>query len=302
MNKPTKQLTVITAPQNEEFSILDRVDLSESRDFIDIGALEADLLHQQFSDLMVATRLAKIKREKSYKALGFRTWESFVVAKCPRISLATADRMIDDLAKLGRGWFEVREIARISREVFAAVSPEFKDGQVVIAGEKFKLVAANATAIQHAFQECEAEMRRARENASGLKSDLEKAHTERDNAKKAAIKATRELADSKKEPELFADVDEDHRVLLRVQVHVDNAIGLLTSLRERELSEENKTNYIGLLARIDRQFIQTANEGLYEWGRGDNSPNLNGLELLAAPDRGINLIDQYVKREKKANA
>lgn len=267
-----------------------------------LGAQRIANLGLVMHELIWIQNVRALKASKGYQKRGL-TWEQ--VCERLKMSVDTIDRKLKEYEKHGPLFIELNSILRISGEAYAKLGPieKTEDGKLLIAGESFDLTKKTEVREAQAFIQQELKRRHEAEaSLSDMKATAEALRAERDNAKKAAIKATRELADSKKEPELFVDVDEDHRVLLRVQIHIDNAIGLLTSLRERELSEENKTNYIGLLARIDRQFIQAANEGLYEWGRGDNSPNLNGLELLAAPDRGINLIDQYVKREKKANA
>jgi len=282
----------VTALQAVNLEILSHELSDKDAGLMAMGAFEADQFHHQFSELTLATRLTQIKEAKSYRALGFKTWESFVGAKC-KCSLATADRMVSELQKLGTEWFRLREITRISRAVFAAVNPEFKDGHVLIEGEKFKLTPANATAIQDAFQRCQTAMREARASASESKADAEKARSERDNAKKAAIEARRKMLEALS-PTAFADADEDHQVLLNVQSRVDAAMVMLRKLSERELSEDNRARLIGLVKYLHCELLRAIDEETVSYSTIFDPHDPSGaLYVDSQSDQGRNLVMEF---------
>ena len=219
------------------------------------------------------------------------------VKKTLPFSVDTADRKIKDLEEMGPLFTEVREIVRVTRAAWQAANPEFENGQLLIGGERFKLTAANAPAIQQAFQEVQAEARRKSEELTGLRADLEKARSERDNAKKAVAEATAKLREALS-PTAFADADPDHRVMLRVQSTVDAALMMLNKLRERELSDDNRTRYIGLMEYLYRGLVQVTDEARFVWGRGENAADPgDNLMLNNLPDNSLNLLNDYVEQK-----
>jgi hypothetical protein len=298
MKTDNKQVTALTAVNIEQFSVTDEV-TEEAKGAMAVGAFEAHLLHQKFSELMTASHLSAIKRQKLYKTAGFPTWEAFIDAKFSG-SRPTADRLIADLEKLGAGWFQLREVARVSREVFAAANPQFQDGHVLIDGEKIKLTQSNAPAIQDAFQRCLEAMREAKQSASDSKADAEKAKGERDNAQKAAAEARKKLH-AAQAFKMFADADgdEDYRVMLEVQSRVDTAMVILAELRGREMSEASQDTYAKLCRYMYFSFLRAVDDALFSFPRPlDPVEPWMALELNSA-DPIDNPIAEYVAKGKK---
>ena len=268
--------------------------------WIEFGRIKENYAHANLANFLLVEKLDRAKSSKLYREWGFATWEEFVLKMFP-FSVDTADRMIRDLRELGKGWFDLNDVVRINREAFRLLNPEFTDAnEIVLAGEKYALTKTNSLTIQMVIKKLESEAQRKSEEASGLKSDLEKTRVERDNAKKAAIDATRKLREAQN-PAPFADADEDHQVMLRVQSDVDKAMVLLSKLRGREMSEENQRRYVGLCHRLHREFLRTVDDALVTFDSvlDPVDPEM-GLFLNNEPDLGADTVAEFLGRKKDA--
>ena len=289
--KENKALTKTKSANAENSeSTLARVDVSnvdsgidggEREVLIQFGRLKESQIMAGFAGALLAEKLSKWKRTKMYKALGATTWEDFIQQNFP-FSVDTADRKIKDFEDLGATFVEVQEIVKISRAAW------------IIAGERFKLTASNAAELQHAFKQAEEETRRAKDQASALKSDLDKTRGALETARKVATETHRKLREAQS-PALFAEADEDHQTLLRIQSNWDHGVTLLARVRERQLSPENEARYIGLAEYLYRSALQVIDEARYAFGRGENMPDpADALYLHNVPDTSRNLAAEHL--------
>ncbi len=254
--------------------------------------------HAALTNFLLVEKLDRVKKSKLYKSWDFSTWEEFIEQTFP-FSVDTADRMVKDLRELGRGWFDLNDVLRVTRQAFRLVNPEFTDkGEIVLAGQAYALTKANSDAIQMAFSQAESELRRKAEEATSLKSELNKTREERDNAKKAAVDLTKKLREVKN-PAPFADADEDHQIMLRVQSEVDAAMMRLRKLVGREMSADNETRYVGLCEKLYRDFMRSVDDSKVTFYSKLDPPDPSiALFLDNEPDHGINLIAEHLKEKK----
>ncbi len=199
-----------------------------------------------FNNLMWAENLKRLKDEGYYKRMGL-TWEQAVPRFCP-FSYKTADRMIATFEEFGRGFFQVRDLVRITAEAYRQIAPIVEDGHVIIGEEKIALTKANSARIQAAF---ESERKKAQEKAEELtraKSDVVQARQQRDAAKKA-------LEDIKRPK--FVPEDEDHEAIVAAEADFFRPMmARLRALAQRDgrhdatgdMSKDNQARLVGLLA------------------------------------------------------
>jgi hypothetical protein len=261
--KENKQLTrkeepKISASADGLSGTLARVEVEVPREYpiaqsdreealIEYGRMRESFAHSSLSNFTFITHLKKIKTGKLYKEYGFPSFEAFV-EKTFRLSKDTVDSRIKEFDQFGPNLGEFLEIADVTREALHRVNPELTgDGYVAFGGKRFKLNTANAEAIQLAFLEQDRELKLRAETISSQASQIKQAREQRDAERKARAEDRRRqhaLADS------FANADPDLKILLRAQVDFDKTMLLLNKLTERELSEENKSNYLELSRRI----------------------------------------------------
>jgi len=284
-----------TSLEHVDVAVLSAATELSQRDrlFAAIGEAKGHLIHSTLSNLLLAESLRSIKDGAVYKKEGL-TWEE--VCGVFDISKDTADRMIADLNEFGPLFFKTKAIVRISREAYRRLAPiETEDGRLLIGDDAFALTKANAQSIQAAIQLQNQKFETLQDRVNNAEQSLKAARQERDNAKKAAVDANKKLRDSQN-TQPFADVDEDHRTMLRVQSNWDASILMLNKLRARSLSDENQARYIGLCEYLYRSLLQVTDDARFSFGRGPNLPDpSDNLFLSNEPDKSRDLLAEYTK-------
>ncbi|HEX4135883.1 MAG TPA: hypothetical protein VHY84_14810 [Bryobacteraceae bacterium] len=262
-----------------------------------IGRSQGIRMAKAMVDAADAAALKHIKDAKIYRDLGM-DWHKFCILHLG-IDHKTADQIIDNYSTFGDKIFDLARLTGISANSLIAVAEQVDKDGLDIGGEKIPLTTTNAPRLQQAVK---ALIKQAKDaEASALTADVEKtkAITERDNARKGAAEANRKLREALS-PKAFADADEDHQVLLRVQSNWDFGMSLLNKVRERELSPENEARYIGLCEYLYRSLLQVADDARANFGRGANLPDpSDALWLNNEPDTSRNLLSEYQQKGKK---
>jgi hypothetical protein len=248
-------------------------------------------------DAADAAALKHIKEAKIYRDLGM-DWHKFCLLQLGMEHKA-ADQIIDNYSTFGDKIFDLARLTGISANRLVGVAEQVDKDGLDIGSEKIPLTAANAPRLQQAVK---ALIKQAKEaEGAALTADAEKAKAiaERDNARKGAAEANRKLREALS-PKAFADADEDHQVLLRVQSNWDFGISLMNKVRERELSSENEARYIGLCEYLFRSLLQVVDNARANFGRGANLPDpSDALWLNNEPDTSRNLLAEYQQKGKK---
>jgi hypothetical protein len=262
-----------------------------------IGLSQGVRLAKAMLEATDAGTLKHIKEAKIYRDLGM-DWHKFCILHLG-IDHKAADQIIENYTIFGDKIFDLARLTGISTGRLTAVAEQVDKDGLEIGGEKIPLTTANAPRLQQAVKALLKQAKEAQATAVSAEADKTKAIVDRDNAKKAAVEATRKLREALS-PKAFADADEDHQVLLRVQSNWDFGMGLLNKLRDRTLSPENEARYIGLCEYLYRSLVQVADDARFSFGRGENTVDpSDNLMLNNEPDKSRNLLAEYTEKKGK---
>jgi len=218
------------------------------------------------------------------------------VEKFLPFSLPTADRMVNTFEELGRSYFLVRQVVKVSAKAYRLVNPEVdENGHVVIAGESYALAKKNAAAIQAAFQAAVEEKRKAKEAESHAKGEAEKARKQRDEeiAKRKKVEEAFRDAEMRKK-KFWEHADEDHRFLLDLEQEIDFAFTKLRTFGKRELAADNQERYVAFCQRLWAEAHQICYYASDKYGAGLVKPD--PAELVETDDltpRKRSLVEEY---------
>ncbi len=263
-NLPTVHRTnVLEAVEVDPLQTTDR-----DKFFLQIGRQEALNTLATMTNLMWAENLRQMKETGAYKKLGL-TWEKAIEKTGAPFSYKTADRMISNLEEFGRGFFQVRDVARITSEAYRAIAPTVEEGFVIISGERVALTKQNASQIQALFQAEQQKLQELRDKQSHTEEELKKTRKDRDGAKKA-VERTREELEQLKRPRYVPD-DPDHEQILRVAEERSMLLGKLRNLKVRDLSPDNRGRLLGLANLIASELIEVVYQIREAFGTGYNA-------------------------------
>lgn len=261
------------------------------------GAVVLGELAQQL-DAKRLQAIQRIKKEKLFERLGFKTWEDCCVKMFgPK---RTMDRKIAELETYGPDYFGLRQIVRVGKSVYELM--DVKDGCILHDGEEIPINKQNEGRIKEIVGAYKDRVEKAESALTEKTREAEEAKKARSAATKAAEKARQEFLEYKKaQAARFPNADEDYTNLLDAQSLFDLAMAKLAGIYHRDLSEENQARYIGLTEYFYRQLIQATFEARDKYGVGWNMAEpaeLLGLDQVAPGPR--NLMAEYTtKKEEK---
>jgi uncharacterized protein (DUF3084 family) len=258
-----------------------------------IGRLQGFALVANKCSAAQADILKRLKDTSAHKAFGM-TREEF----CDRqigIPRQTCDRIISNYEEFGAAYFAMSNVMRISPQTYRLLGTAVTDANELVFGdEKIPITKANADRIAEAVAAIRKEAEQAAQQVYDAKSDLKKARAERDNAKKAAEKARQELIDRDKQAELaWANADEDHRFLIKLEIDRDFLLQRLRSFAEgRQLSPENQDRLVAFCEATWAE-VHQATEKIRGWyGVGLLRPTGTAEVDELTPNKR-SLIDEY---------
>jgi hypothetical protein len=233
------------------------------------GAVLFAELSQQF-DAKRIQAIARIKKEKLYTRMGFKTWDEC----CSKLlgPKRTMDRKVAELEIYGPDYFGLRQIVRIGRSVYELM--DVQEGHIIHDGERIPIDKAHEGRITEIVGTYKARAEKAETDLADKKREADELRTAKNNASKAAEKARQEfIAYRKAQAERWPNV------------------------YSRDLNGENQARYIGLTEYMYRQLIQATFDARDKYGVGWNMAE--PAELLAvdhvAPNAS-NLIEAFTKR------
>lgn len=294
-NLPVKQRTnVLEAVEVEALEVTDR-----DKFWIQIGRQEALNTLATMTNLMWAENLRQMKETGAYKQLGL-TWEQAVEKTGAPFSYKTADRMIASLEEFGRGFFQVRDVVRITSEAYRAIAPTVEEGHVIISGQRVALTKTNASQIQALFQAEQQKLQELRDKQSHTEEELKKTRKDRDSAKRA-VERSREELEQIKRPRYSPD-DPDHEQILRIAEERSMLLGKLRNVMLRDLSIDNKARLLGTANLIAAEMVELVYQIRDAHGRGYNAgveeEDMRFAEEFRADGRDV--LAEFEATKKKA--
>lgn len=214
-----------------------------------IGRQEVLGTFQAMTSALLAENLHRLAKSKYYKKVGL-TFEEACQRLYPQLSIPSCYRRVQEYAEFGQGFFQLKDVVRISAGTYRLINATVEDGSVVVGSETYQLTKANAPYIQAAIQEQVQRLREQGDKLSHTQGALTKVREERDNARKAAEKAREDAeARRKREEEIYGDATENQRKLLKAQDHIRAAGVLIAAVTSHPLDD------------VDRGLV----DGVVEW-------------------------------------
>src|SRR5665213_653899 len=235
-----------------------------------IGRSQSMQLIKAVSDVAHAKSLKHVKDNRIYQQTGMK-WEKF----CPLylgISHVTANEAIKNLDAFGESYFAVTKFVPMSPATYGLIAGKIDERGIEIDGKMVPFSAANAPRIKKAVDEVRKEAAAAKREAEAATVKAEKAVQERDNAKKAAIEATRKLRDVQ-HPAPFAGASENLSEMIRIHSEYSMLCRRYRALRSANLTEDEQHHYVGLFRNMQSDVTRSGEGALEAFPRPLDMPD-----------------------------